>query len=398
MITLELKPGREKSLLRRHPWVFSGAVSRLIDDGSPIIGGETVRIVDSQGNFLAWSAYSPYSQIRARVWSWNSDQEIDEGFFRARLEKAFNYREKYISSESTNAFRLVHGESDGLPGLIADRYGDVAVLQFLSYGCEYWRKTMIDLIAELTNCQVIYERSDSDVRALETLPVRNEILKGKIPDNGIRIYENGLDFWIDVVKGHKTGFYLDQRDNRAFVREIVKGSSVLDCFAYSGGFTLAALKGEARHITILDSSYDALQMAKENLRLNGFEPGVIDWIEADAFQSLRKFRDQDRKFDLIILDPPKFAPTAAHVGRAARGYKDINLLAFKLLNPGGILVTFSCSSGITEELFQKIVAGAALDAGVETRIIKRLHQAPDHPTALNFPEGAYLKGFAIQVS
>jgi len=315
-----------------------------------------------------------------------------------RLEEAFTYRKSFISPESTNAFRLVHAESDGLPGFIADRYENLIVLQFLSYGSEYWRETLINLIAELGNCETIYERSDSDVRALEALQVRNGILKGKIPDNGIKVYENGIDFWVDVEKGHKTGFYLDQRDNRVFVREIAKGCSVLDCFAYSGGFTLAALKGGAQCITTLDSSSEALNMARANIRLNGFEPGVIEWIEADAFQTLRKFRDGNRKFDLIILDPPKFAPTAAQAQRAARGYKDINLLAFKLLNPGGILVTFSCSGGITEELFQKIVAGAALDARVDARIIKCFHQASDHPVALNFPEGAYLKGLAIQVS
>jgi 23S rRNA (cytosine1962-C5)-methyltransferase len=397
MAILQLNPGRQKSLLRRHPWVFSGAVSRLIENGTTIIAGETVRIIDSQGDFLAWGAYSPHSQIRARIWSWNSDQAIDERFFQARLDEAFAYRKSFISSESTNAFRLVHGESDGLPGLLADRYDDLVVLQFLSNGSENWRKTLTNLIAEMGNWKAIYERSDSDVRALEALPVRNGILIGKIPENRIMIYENGVNYWVDVVNGHKTGFYLDQRDNRAFVRNLAKGRSVLDCFAYSGGFTLAALKGEARSVTTLDSSFEALNLAGENLRLNGFDPRMIEWVEADAFQTLRKFRDQNRKFDLIVLDPPKFAPTAAQAGRAARGYKDINLLAFKLLNPGGILVTFSCSGGIAEDLFQKIVAGAALDAGVEARIIKRLHQASDHPVALNFPEGAYLKGFAIQV-
>jgi 23S rRNA (cytosine1962-C5)-methyltransferase len=398
MAILQLKSGREKSLLRRHPWVFSGAISRLIEDGVPVVAGETVQIVDSHGTFLASGAYSPLSQIRARIWTWNPDQKVDNGFLGRQLEKAFNYRNSFISPESTNAFRLVHAESDGIPGLIADRYGDLVVLQFLSTGVEYWRNTLISLIAEMGNWKAIYERSDSDVRALESLPLRVGILKGSLPENRLTIYEKDTEFFVNIEKGHKTGFYLDQRDNRAFIRNLVKSRSVLDCFAYTGGFTLAALKGEARTVASLDSSSEALDLARENLRLNGFKPEMVEWIQADAFQGLRKLRDHDRKFDLIILDPPKFAPTAAQAQRAARGYKDINLLAFKLLNSGGILITFSCSGGISEDLFQKIVAGAALDAGVDARIMYRFHQAPDHPVAFSFPEGAYLKGFAIQVS
>jgi 23S rRNA (cytosine1962-C5)-methyltransferase len=398
MAVLQLKPGREKSLLRRHPWVFSGAVSRLIGDASLVEAGETVQIVDAHGTFLASGAYSPRSQIRARIWSWDHEQNIDEIFLRTQLEKAFFYRNSLIKNESTNAFRLVHAESDGIPGLIADRYGDLVVLQFLSSGVEYWRETLISLIAEMGNWKAIYERSDSEVRALESLPTRVGILRGSLPESRLTIYENETEFFVDIEKGHKTGFYLDQRDNRACVRNLAKNRSVLDCFAYTGGFTLAALKGGAQSVTSIDSSNEALGLARENLGLNGFNPEMVEWIVADAFQALRKLRDQDRKFDLIILDPPKFAPTAAQAQRAARGYKDINLLAFKLLNPGGILVTFSCSGGVSEDLFQKIVAGAALDAGIEARIMNRLHQAPDHPVALSFPEGAYLKGFVIEVS
>jgi 23S rRNA (cytosine1962-C5)-methyltransferase len=313
------------------------------------------------------------------------------------LEEAFAIRKTFISASSTNACRMVHGESDGLPGFIADKYGDVIVVQFLSCGVEYWRQTIIDLLVEYGDCSAIYERSDTDSRALEALPARSGSIWGSFPEDRVKIHENGIDFLVDVLTGHKTGFYLDQRDNRAHVRSLVAGRSVLDCFAYTGGFTISVINGGARNVTSVDSSEDALNLARENLNLNGYDSTSVEWVADDVFQVLRKYRDRNRKFDLIILDPPRFAPTVAHTQRAARGYKDINLLAFKLLNPGGILVTFSCSGGVSEELFQRVVAGAALDAGIRARIVKRLHQASDHPVALNFPEGSYLKGLVIQV-
>lgn len=398
MAILKLKPGREKSLHRKHPWVFSGAVFRLIDDGTVLAPGATVKIVDSKDEFLAWGAYSPDSQIRARVWSWDINQDINKSFFLARLEEALSLRKTFISTDTTNAFRLVHGESDGLPGVIVDRYGDVIVVQFLSSGAEYWRQTLTDLLAEYGECESIYERSDADSRSLEGLPPRSGLLWGRSLEGLVKVYENDVDYWVDVISGHKTGFYLDQRDNRADVRDLAAGRSVLDCFTYTGGFTLAAIKGGATSITSMDTSEGALDLAKENLLLNSMDPNFVEWVAEDVFQTLRKYRDRNRNFDLIILDPPKFAPTKAQVDKAARGYKDINLLAFKLLNPGGILITFSCSGGVGDELFQRIIAGAALDAGKQARIIKRLYQASDHPVALNFPEGAYLKGLVIQIS
>jgi 23S rRNA (cytosine1962-C5)-methyltransferase len=397
MTILQLKPGREKSVLRRHPWIFSGAVSCIIEDGTTLTAGVTVKIVDSKGDFLAYGAYSPESRIRARVWSWDIKQDIDESFFRTRLEEAFAIRKTFLPPESTNASRLVHGESDGLPGLIVDMYDEVIVVQFLSCGSEYWRHTLTNLLRKMINCTTIIERSDVDVRTLESLPIRSGMLWGRQLEGWVKIYENGIDYWVDVLTGHKTGFYLDQRDNRAFVRSITRERTVLDCFAYTGGFTLSAIVGGATSVTSIDSSEGSLSLARENLRLNGYESGVVEWVPEDIFQALRKFRDRNRKFDLIILDPPKFAPTAAQAQKAARGYKDINLLAFKLLKPGGILVTFSCSGGVSNELFQKIVTSAALDAGVRANIVRRLHQAADHPVALNFPEGAYLKGFVVQI-
>jgi 23S rRNA (cytosine1962-C5)-methyltransferase len=392
MALVRLKPGREKSLLRRHPWVFSGAIAKVEgnQDGPEL--GETVDIVDAQGNFLARGAYSPHSQIRVRVWSWEPQEEIGPGFFRERLIRALTARQELIDPEQTDAYRLVHAESDGLPGLIVDRYGETLVMQCLSSGAERWRETLAGLLAELTGSACIFERSDADVRALEGLGPRVGAICGPEPPERLRIRENGLSFWVDVRQGHKSGFYLDQRKNRVRLRAISRDRQVLDCFAYTGGFTVSALAGGAAAVTAVDSSGGALDLARENVKLNHLAEERAAWVEGDVFQALRAYRDQGRAFDLIILDPPKFATTAAQAQRAARGYKDINLLAFKLLRPGGLLVTFSCSGGVGEELFQKIVAGAALDAGVEAKILERLHQGPDHPVALNFPEGAYLKG------
>jgi 23S rRNA (cytosine1962-C5)-methyltransferase len=387
-----LKHGREKSLLRRHPWVFSGAVDEVRGNPQP---GATVEILADSGEFLAQAAYSPQSQIRARVWTWRREITVDRGFFRKRIERAIASR---AAIGSSNAYRLLHAESDGLPGLVVDKYGDVLVFQCLSQGVEFWRETIIDVLDEQLKPAAIVERSEAEVRKLEGLPERSEIVKGKLEQNQIEIREHDLKLKVDVSSGHKTGFYLDQRDNRLAVRGLAAGRDVLDCFSYTGGFAVNALKGGAKSVTLIEDSGEALELAKENIRMNGFDPEGCEFINGDAFQVLRRFRDQDRQFDLVILDPPKFAPNKAQAERASRGYKDINLLAFKLLRPGGSLVTFSCSGGVDAALFQKIVAGAALDAGVEAWILHRLSQAPDHPVALNFPEGEYLKGLVIEIS
>ncbi len=388
---VRLKAGREKSLLRRHLWVFSGAVAQV--QGAPA-DGDTVRVVDAGGNFLAWGAYSAGSQICVRVWSWQAGQSIDAAFFRARLQQALAARQALGLEGQSNAMRLVHGESDGLPGLIVDRYADTLAAQFLSSGAERWREALADLLLELTGARGIYERSDVDVRRLEGLAERRGPLRGS-PAERLQILENGLQWWVDVAGGHKTGYYLDQRDNRARLRSLAAGREVLDCFSYTGGFAVSALAGGAASVLAVDSSAEALALGRENLALNGLDAGRIDWLEGDVFQALRGLRDRGRSFDLIVLDPPKFAPTAAQAQQAARGYKDINLLAFKLLRPGGLLFTFSCSGGIDAGLFQKIVAGAALDAGVDAQIVDYLHQAADHPVSLHFPEGAYLKGLVV---
>ncbi len=390
-----LKPGREKSLLKRHPWVFSGAIAQY--RGDPGIG-DTIRVEDRFGKFLGWGAYSPHSKIRVRIYSWNEAQTPGRALFANRLAKAIEYRQLVLKNDETNAFRLVHAESDGVPGLIVDRYGDVLVMQVLSAGIEKWREEIADILRDLTGVDLIYERSDAEVRKLEGLPIRTGLLAGESADGYVsEIKENGLRFQVDIAGGHKTGFYLDQRENRAFVRAAAAGKAVLDCFSYTGGFTLAALKGDATSVVSVETSAAARSLAEENIRLNELDAGKVTFLDQDVFIALRKFRDKRARFDMIILDPPKFAPTAAQAAKAARGYKDINLLALKLLNPGGRLVTFSCSGGISAELFGKIVAGAAVDAGVDGRITKRLYQSADHPVSLAFPEGLYLKGLVIDL-
>ena len=392
MHKLILKPGREKSLKRRHPWVFSGAVAKVEGNPGP---GETIDIRSVSGEFLAVAAYSPQSQIVARVWDWK-ERAIDRAFFSERVAFAVEERRAFLYEEVTDAVRLVHGESDGLPGVIADRYGDVVVVQLLSAGANRWRQEIADALLDASGAVRAWERSDAEVRDLEGLPVVTGPLRGSRDPVQITITENELKFQVSLEHGHKTGFYLDQRENRRRVRELAAGRDVLDAFCYTGGFALNALKGGARSVVAIDSSAEALRLAGVNETLNGLGGG--EWVEGDVFQLLRKLRDGARNFDLIVLDPPKFAPTAAHAEKAARAYKDINLLAFKLLRPGGLLVTFSCSGGVSAELFQKIVAGAALDAGVDARIVERLGPGADHPIALNIPEGDYLKGLVCRVT
>jgi 23S rRNA (cytosine1962-C5)-methyltransferase len=389
-----LREGREKSLLRHHPWIFSGAVERV--DGAPV-SGDTLPMRDAAGTFLAWAAYNASSQITARVWSWRENENIDAEFFRRKISSALAARNELNLSRSSNGMRLIHGESDGLPGLIVDQYGDMLVMQIGSAGTERWRDTIADILQELCKPACIYERSDSDPRVLEGLELRNGVLRGALPDT-VEVIENGLRFNVDVAAGQKTGFYLDQRDNRALTETLAADRDVLNCFCYTGGFSLYALRGGAKSVLSIDASGDALRIAEKNMTLNGLSSTQAEWLEADVFQALRKLRDQRRSFDLIILDPPKFAPTAAFAEKAARGYKDINLLAFKLLRPGGLLCTYSCSGGISEDLFQKIIAGAALDAGVDAQIMHYLHASADHPVLLNFPEGAYLKGLVLRVA
>ncbi len=393
MFTIRLKPGRERPVKRRHPWLFSGAIATV--DGSPD-PGETVDVVSAEGEWLARAAYSPNSQIRARIWSWEPGEAIDEAFFYRRLAAARSLRSALNNNADVTAFREIHAESDLLPGLILDRYGPYRVVQFLSWGVERYRDLLIELLAQEPNLEGIYERSDSDARQLEGLHPQVGSLWGSEPPERLQIEENGLTFWVDIRKGHKTGFYLDQRVNRAAIRRWIHGQ-VLDAFCYTGGFTIASMAAGVQSVVSVDSSAPALGFTKEHITLNGFRLTGSELVEADVFQFLRTCRDSRRQFDSIILDPPKFAATSSQVDRAARGYKDINLLAFKLLRPGGTLITFSCSGGVNQALFEKIVADAALDAEVEASTVAVLSQSEDHPVRLQFPEGRYLKGLVCRL-
>jgi len=392
MQAIHLKPGREKSLLRRHPWVFSGAVDRV--QGDPA-SGATIAVFASDGRWLATAAYSPRSQIRARVWAWTRETAIDATFFRSRIRDALATRPE-IAAGARLARRLVHGEADGLPGVVADWYAGTVVLQLASAGAEHWRDAIVDAFAGIAGCERVYERSDVEVRALEGLAARIGALRGEAPAAPVEIREDPVRYLVDVVHGQKTGFYLDQRENRARIRGLAQGRDVLNGFCYTGGFSLAALAGGARSVLSVDSSGAALSIGRQCAVLNGFEDSRATWLESDVFQALRNLRDQGRRFGLIVLDPPKFAPTAAHAEKASRAYKDINLWALRLLEPDGLLATFSCSGGVGADLFQKVVAGAAQDAGVDAQIVERFHAAPDHPVLLSFPEGEYLKGLLLR--
>ena len=391
---LRLKPGRDKSLRQHHPWVFSGAIATA---DVALVSGATVDILSADGAFLARAAYSPVSQIRARVWTFDPRESVDGAFFARRVACAVAARTAMLDARHTGC-RLIHGESDGLPGVVADRYADTIVVQLSSAGGERWRDAIVAALAETTGAKCIYERSDADVRKLEGLAPRVGVVHGTLA-NAVTFTEDGISYRVDVAGGQKTGFYLDQRANRAAVRALAAGREVLNLFCYTGGFTLAALAGGAARVLSVDSSAEALALGSENLSRNpALAADRVEWREADAFVELRKLRDRGAGFDLVVADPPKFAPTAAHAERAARAYKDVNLWALKLLRPGGLLATFSCSGGVDADLFRKIVAGAALDAGADASVVGGFGASADHPVALAFPEGDYLKGLLIRRS
>jgi 23S rRNA (cytosine1962-C5)-methyltransferase len=390
MKVIRIKEGKERSLQRRHPWLFESALAKGGGDA-----GETVRVESAQGEFLAWAAFSPPSKIRARVWSFDEKQRIDAAFFTQRVTTAIRARARF--DIRSDGLRLVHGEADGLPGLIVDRYGDTLVAQFLSAGAERWKDVLADALLAETGLARLYERSDASARGLEGLPEATGWLRGEGP-TGLILREHDWQLGLDIAQGHKTGFYLDQRDSRKRFADYTRRlqfQRVLNCYSYTGGFSVAALAGGAAHVTSIDSSGPALEQARANVALNGFDLARTEFLDADVNASLRRFGQEGRSFDAIVLDPPKFAPTVAHAERAARAYKDINRLAFKLLEPGGVLFTYSCSGGISADLFHKIVASAGTDAGVDGYIHERMGGAPDHPMTVCFPEGEYLKGLAV---
>ncbi len=403
MKTLTLRPGKERSLLRRHPWIFETAIAKGGGDS-----GETVRVESHEGQFLAWAAFSPASRIRARVWSFDASQRIDGAFFIAACARAISARARFDIKSS--GMRLVHGESDALPGLIVDRYGDTLVAQFTSAGTERWKDVIADALLQATGLALLYERSDASVRQLEGLDASTGWLRGgpaaggEAPPLELEIHEHQWRLTLNIAEGHKTGFYLDQRDSRKRFADTVQRlrlRRVLNCYCYTGGFSVAALAGQRAagvvdgEVVSIDSSGPALERARAHVALNGFDAARTTFLDADVNASLRQFLKDGQRFDAIVLDPPKFAPTAAHAERAARAYKDINRLALQLLEPGGVLFTFSCSGGISADLFHKIVASAGADAGVDGYILERLGGAPDHSMTLEFPEGEYLKGLVV---
>lgn len=393
-VRLFLAKGREKSLLRRHPWVFSGAVQRV--EGKAL-SGETIDILDSQGKWLARGAYSPESQIRARVWTFQQDEEINIDFFIRRLQQAQSWRDWVAQRDGLDGYRLIAGESDGLPGITIDRFQNFLVLQLLSAGAEYQRPALLSALQHCYPECSIYDRSDVAVRKKEGLPLAQGLVLGDLPPELLPIAEHGMKLLVDIQQGHKTGFYLDQRDSRLAARNYSAGRRVLNCFSYTGAFAVSALMGGCAQVISVDTSQAALDIAKQNVELNRLDLNKAEFVRDDVFQLLRNYRAQGEKFDLIIMDPPKFVENKNQLASACRGYKDINMLALQLLNPGGVLLSFSCSGLMPTDLFQKILADAAVDAGRDVQFIEQFRQAADHPVIATYPEGLYLKGFACRV-
>jgi 23S rRNA (cytosine1962-C5)-methyltransferase len=395
-VLVYLKAGKEKSLQRRHPWVYSTAIGKTA--GTPH-SGDTVEIRSADGKFLAWGAFSPESQIRIRTWSFEETDVIDNAWIARKIHAAAAKRQ--VLDTVTNAQRLVFGEADQLPGLIVDRYGDWAVVQILSAAVEYWRAAVLEAVAAITGIKHVYERSDAATRQREGLPpvagpITNKHALGD--EHQVAIVENGVHYRVDVAKGHKTGFYIDQRDNRAIVGNLAQGKRVLNCFCYTGGFSLAALVAGAKEVVSIDSSGDALQRAKLNQSVNvAIAPNALaDWRDENVFDALKKLQEHGEKFDIVILDPPKFAPSVAHLDKASRAYKEISMKGLRLLNPGGYLLTFSCSGAMSVDLFQKVIAGAVIDSKIDMQMLRRLEAGIDHPMLMTHPEGEYLKGLLLQ--
>lgn len=390
MIDVILKPGRDKTARQHHPWLFSGAISKV--NGIPHPGG-IVRVVNDKDEFVAYGYFNSHSQIQIRLLEWEETQRIDEAWWHSKLDQSIARRKTLVATQETDSYRLVYGEADLLPGLIVDRYAGWVVIQALTAGIENVKKSIISSLESLLHPFGIYERSDVEMRPLEGLEKSVGHLAGEIPPDIIVIKENGLNFNVDVKSGQKTGFYLDQRDNRKAVSSFANNLDVLDCFAYTGGFSVYALGKGAKSVTLIDSSAQSLSLAQENIKINNFEIARASFIDGDVFRILREFRENGKRFDMVILDPPKFAPRKADLNRALSGYKDINMLAMNILNPNGILATFSCSGAVDLQSLQTVLFWAATDANREIQIIKTLSQGFDHPCRVSFPESEYLKGF-----
>jgi 23S rRNA (cytosine1962-C5)-methyltransferase len=396
--SIYLEADKEHSVLNQHPWIFAGTVAKY--EGKVGVG-TTVQVFNHAKQLIGRAAYSPHSQIRARMWSWDPEEPIDHAFFKRKIAAAIDHRKKWV--KHTNAIRLIFGEADGLPGLVVDQYDKTLVCQFLSAGAEQWKEVVVPILAAQTGCESIYERSDAAVRQREGLTSSTGVLFGSSPTSEVHIQENDIEYLVDTLYGHKTGFYIDQRDNRRLVMELSENRRVLNTFCYTGGFSLAALKGGATEVISVDSSGDALEIAQKQTNLNQFDKNRARWLDKDAFETLKAFRIENQQFDLIVLDPPKFAPSAAHLIKAVKAYKEINRTAMQMVSKGGLILTFSCSGAMDMELFEKTIFTAAKEAAnhqkagdLKFRVLKRLTSGLDHPKLTCFPEGDYLKGLLLE--
>ncbi len=394
MVDVILKKGKEKAALQRHPWIFSGALDKV--KGSPV-NGEVVRVLAADKEFLAYGYFNEKSRVAVRMMEWDESKFIDRDWYAAKINAAIAARAHVLRNGDTNTCRLVFSEADFLPGLIVDQYADFLSLQILSAGIEQAKAEIIDILRDALQPKGIFDKSDATARGHEDLEVANGLLWGEHPPEFLEVKENGILYHINIAGGQKSGFYCDQRDNRQILAAYTTGKTVLDCFSYSGGFSLNSFAAGAAHVTSVDSSALALETLQQNIDLNGFDKGRSTVLQSDVNKQLRALKEEGRKFDVIVLDPPKYAPSRSALDRAARAYKDLNRHGMGLLESGGLLATFSCSGAVDIETFKQIIAWAALDAGKEVQIVKQFHQPEDHPVRISFPEGEYLKGLLLRV-
>ncbi|MDB5159329.1 MAG: pseudouridine synthase [Mucilaginibacter sp.] len=394
MIDIILKKGKEKAVLQRHPWVFSGAIEQV--KGKPA-NGDIVRLVNAKGDFMAYGFYNDQSRVALRLLEWDESITVNEDWFRHKVADAVAGRNELLSTGATNTCRLIFSESDYLPGLIVDKYADHLAVQVLTSGIEKMMPVIIDELQRLLNPKSVFDKSDASSRQHEGLETTNVVLFGDAPPESVEVKENNILYNINIAEGQKSGFYCDQRDNRKIVAGYAKDKKVLDCFSYTGGFTLNALQNGALSVTSVDSSALAIETLKENIKLNKLDTNKHTAIQSDVNKQLRVFKDEGELFDIIVLDPPKYAPSRSALDRAARAYKDLNRLGMLLLNSGGLLATYSCSGAMNMETFKQVIAWAALDAGKQVQFINQFCQPEDHPVRSSFPEGEYLKGLLCRV-
>ena len=394
MVEIKLKKGKEKAVLQRHPWVFSGALEKI--KGTPA-NGDVVKVCSANNDFLAYGYFNDQSRVAVRLLEWDENHVIDEAWYEQKINTAIESRAHLLKNKDTNAYRLIFSEADFLPGLIVDKYADFLSVQILSTGIEKAKSIVIDILVKALQPKGIFDRSDATARTHEGITAENGLLWGEAPAAFIAVKENGITYHINIAEGQKSGFYCDQRDNRLLLAEYADGKNVLDCFSYSGGFSLNAFRKGAKKVTSVDSSALAIETLKQNIELNKFDSKNHTAIQADVNKQLRAFKEEGKKFDIVVLDPPKYAPSRSALDRAARAYKDLNRLGLLLLESGGLLATFSCSGAVDIETFKQIIAWAALDAGKEVQVIKQFSQPEDHPVRLSFPEGEYLKGLLVRV-